>query len=101
MKMKIHGASPNANTASGRKDRKILRAGHSPEKELRVFDTPLLHCVSTIDSEWRHTMIAQAAYYLAERRGFDPGRELEDWLAAEQAIDAELLAGHTPVPREI
>ena len=99
--MKTHGGNPNVNTVLGRKDRKILRAGHSPEKELRVFDTPLLHCVTTIDPEWRHTMIAQRAYCLAERRGFEPGRELDDWLAAEAVIDAELLAGHTPVPRDI
>lgn len=27
--------------------------------------------------------IAVAAYYIAERRGFAPGCELDDWLAAE------------------
>ena len=30
--------------------------------------------------------IALAAYYLAERRGFTPGSDLEDWLAAEAEI---------------
>ena len=28
-----------------------------------------------------------AAYYRAERRGFAPGHEVEDWLAAEAEID--------------
>ena len=32
--------------------------------------------------------IAEAAYYRAERRGFEPGGETQDWLAAE----AEILA---------
>ena len=32
--------------------------------------------------------IAEAAYYRAQNRGFEPGRETEDWLAAE----AEVLA---------
>ena len=32
--------------------------------------------------------IAEAAYYRAESRGFEPGGETEDWLAAE----AEILA---------
>jgi hypothetical protein len=32
-------------------------------------------------------MIAEAAYYLAERRGFEAGHELEDCLAAEAGID--------------
>jgi hypothetical protein len=36
-------------------------------------------------------MIAEAAYYLAQRRGFAPGSELEDWLAAESEIE-QLLA---------
>jgi hypothetical protein len=34
-------------------------------------------------------MIAQCAYYIAERRGFEPGHEVDDWLAAEaQVLDA-------------
>lgn len=33
-------------------------------------------------------MIAVAAYYLAERRGFAPGGAEDDWRLAEQAIDA-------------
>jgi hypothetical protein len=27
--------------------------------------------------------VAMAAYFIAEKRGFGPGHELEDWLAAE------------------
>lgn len=37
--------------------------------------------------------IATAAYYKAERRGFTPGMELEDWLEAEKEIQ-ERGAGH-------
>ena len=28
--------------------------------------------------------IGELAYYKAEKRGFEPGHELEDWLEAEQ-----------------
>jgi len=35
----------------------------------------------------RHQMIAEAAYYLAECRGFESGCELDDWLAAEAEIE--------------
>ncbi|MEW5882587.1 MAG: DUF2934 domain-containing protein [Pseudomonadota bacterium] len=35
-------------------------------------------------------MIAQAAYYRAQRRGFAPGGELQDWLEAEAEIDRSL-----------
>lgn len=41
----------------------------------------------------RHAMIAEAAYYRAERRGFDPGHELEDWLAAEAELKRSLAPG--------
>jgi hypothetical protein len=32
----------------------------------------------------RHKMIAAVAYLIAQRRGFVPGHELSDWLAAER-----------------
>jgi hypothetical protein len=40
----------------------------------------------------RAEMIAVAAYYLAERRGFAPGGADTDWLLAEEQID-RMLAG--------
>jgi predicted metal-binding protein len=38
-------------------------------------------------SSSREALIATAAYYRAQRRGFLPGHELEDWLAAEREVD--------------
>lgn len=35
----------------------------------------------------RHELIAQAAYFRAQHRGFEPGHELEDWQAAEAEVD--------------
>lgn len=43
-----------------------------------------------VSAEGRREMIARAAYLRAERRGFEPGRETEDWLAAEEEVDALL-----------
>ncbi len=37
--------------------------------------------------EDRQQMIATAAYYLAERRGFNSSDEIQDWLEAEAEID--------------
>ena len=31
----------------------------------------------------RDARVSELAYYKAESRGFEPGHELEDWLAAE------------------
>ncbi len=36
-------------------------------------------------------MISEAAYYLAEHRGFEPGHEIDDWLQAEAQVN-DLLA---------
>ena len=45
-----------------------------------------------IDPETRRLMIAEAAYYCAQKRGFVPGAELQDWLEAEAQIQARLRA---------
>lgn len=46
----------------------------------------------------RRALVRQAAYFRSERRGFAPGRELEDWLEAEQEIDRS-LAPRSQQPR--
>jgi hypothetical protein len=38
----------------------------------------------------RDRQIAEAAYYRAAARGFEPGHALEDWLAAEHELEARL-----------
>ena len=38
----------------------------------------------------RREMIAIAAYFRAQKRGFEPGHELEDWFEAETEIDHRL-----------
>ena len=37
-------------------------------------------------------MISEAAYYRAEKRGFSPGLESEDWIQAEAEVRARLQA---------
>ena len=39
------------------------------------------------DDDERRRRIAEAAYYRAQRRGFEPGGEEQDWLEAERDID--------------
>jgi len=43
-----------------------------------------------IDADVRHRMIACAAYYRAEQRGFSEDGAFEDWLAAEREVNALL-----------
>ncbi|MDP1902369.1 MAG: DUF2934 domain-containing protein [Rubrivivax sp.] len=40
----------------------------------------------------RHSLIAEAAFFVAQERGFAPGQELDDWLAAEREVDQRLSA---------
>lgn len=43
--------------------------------------------------EERERMIAEAAFFRAERRGFVPSGELEDWLQAEREIERLVAEG--------
>jgi hypothetical protein len=51
---------------------------------------------AVIDPERRRALIAQAAYFRAERRHFAPGHEAQDWLAAELEVDTALTSGVAP-----
>ena len=52
---------------------------------------------ASITPDERRVLIAQAAYFRAEKRGFAPGGEERDWLEAELEVDA-LLAVAVPTP---
>jgi len=47
--------------------------------------------------ERRNAKVREAAYFRAQARGFEPGRELEDWLVAEHEVDACLFGEIAPV----
>jgi len=56
------------------------------------------HAATSLPGEDRYRMIAEAAYYRAEQRGFAPGAELDDWLGAEVEVDALLADAGGPAP---
>ena len=45
------------------------------------------------------SLVAERAYYKSQQRGFMPGHELDDWLAAEREV-ADLLVASDPAPVE-
>jgi len=59
-------------------------------------ETPI---TSFVGPEKRAALIAEAAYFRAEKRGFARGHESEDWLAAESEVDAQLMRAATGAPR--
>lgn len=42
-----------------------------------------------VPAKSRQEMIAEMAYYIAEKRGFSPGYELQDWFQAERIIQEQ------------
>jgi len=63
---------------------------HSWQGTKKTFQA-LIHPL-VLSQDERRQMIADAAYYRAERRGFAPGSEVEDWLAAEKEVMERLKA---------
>ena len=58
-----------------------------------------LTMVHFVDLERRAALIAEAAFFRAEKRGFAPGNDVQDWLAAEAEVDAKLLIAADSGPR--
>ncbi|MDX1811083.1 MAG: DUF2934 domain-containing protein [Gammaproteobacteria bacterium] len=46
---------------------------------------------SLVSPEEREEMIAEAAYYRAQQRGFAPEGKEQDWLEAEKVVDEMLI----------
>ena len=72
-------AKPRKRRASAKPDQELIAATRAP----------------AVTEDERRGMIAYAAYLRAERRGFSPEGEAEDWLAAEKEVDALLNSRHT------
>ena len=69
--------------------RKTSRGGNTaPSRRTSVAPTAV---PVTSQIQVHHASIAEAAYFRAERRGFAPGHELEDWLAAEDEVEQRLI----------
>jgi len=66
----------------------------APRPSVRVRRSPTEPARLALTPEARRNMIAEGAYLRAERRGFAPGLETEDWLAAEAEVDALLKVTH-------
>ena len=69
------------------------RESAAPPRNGRPQGTPppvtntVSHLPSDGDREARRRRVAEAAYYRAQRRGFSPGGEVDDWLEAEREIE--------------
>ena len=81
--------SPSPSTVRKRAPRKSAAAPKAEIESLTRF----------VGLEQRAALIAEAAFFRAEKRGFAPGYEVSDWLAAEAEVDANLLRSMKPGAR--
>lgn len=71
---------PRKTTATKRRSKKATPASATPGESPNESDSGNNHTL--------HELIAMEAYFCAERRGFAPGCELDDWLEAEARVNA-------------
>jgi hypothetical protein len=71
------GTAANADLVKPREDAGIAKCA-AAEAEARAA--------------YHRGQVAEAAYFIAEKRGFGPGHEIEDWLAAEAEVDRTCAA---------
>ncbi len=93
-------------TAQSKPRRSAARTAQKPKqtqpeepaevKSIVTHDAAFIEPLESEERHARHSRIAEAAYYLAERRSFDPGHELDDWLEAEREIERAQETGESP-----
>jgi hypothetical protein len=77
--------------------KKVVGKKQSPVEKATISRT-----VSRAKHEWaqpvtqeeRHRMITEAAYFIAEQRGFQGDLSLDDWLQAEAEVDTQFALKH-------
>jgi hypothetical protein len=88
----VHAALDAAGSAAAAPSAKTSKRRATAKKEQAVIAAT---ATSTVSEDQRRGMIALSAYLRAERRGFSPDGQAEDWLAAEKEVDALLNSGQS------
>jgi hypothetical protein len=92
MRTSAHARTAKPSPKSVAKGRAAKRSAHAAPASTVAPETKPR--AKPLNDEERRALIAQAAYLRAEKRGFSPGQELDDWLAAESEIDGQPLLAH-------
>lgn len=90
---RIAMASPAKNSASSVKPTAVKTTTPTKPANPAPINTPVKPAATNakaapLTPAERMKMIAEAAYFIAEKHGFSNGRELSDWTAAEKQVDA-------------
>lgn len=93
----VKASAPKSKSKKASVKKQGLPSIEAPLSGIASIAMPQNNSDSTASSpEERQRMIAEAAYYRAERRGFDGGDQTQDWLEAEAEVDARLRREQTP-----
>lgn len=90
-------AEPEAKPEPAAKPEPVAKAKPAPKaaaaKPSEKPAAPRAKKPATIAPEQRQHYVEIAAYHIAERRGFQPGNVMDDWIQAEAEIDRLLAEG--------
>lgn len=85
---------PREKTPDSEKKRSPRRRAAAPVVQVAPVAPEIVATAPNfVDPQHRTALIARSAYFRSLNRGFEPGHEVADWLAAEAEVDAELLRG--------
>lgn len=91
----LHNKVQDLETQLERKLETTLEAAANKLKS-RLESSDLPAHGTGIDTVRRQQMIAEEAYLIAERRGFQGGDSAQDWIEAEQLVNHRLIQQSTP-----
>ena len=77
----VHASETNGNGAAPNNGAKTVRKRMAAKPEIVKYDLRATLVPINLEEE-----IRRLAYLMAERRGFEPGHEADDWLAAEREV---------------
>ena len=91
-KKKVAAKKVNKKKVAKKVAKKVSKKKVAKKKVAKKKATPARTTVTprTVSDQERYEMIQRHAYFLAEARNFEPGHELEDWIAAERFVDEML-----------
>ncbi len=84
--------TPNAKKVIKTVSSKQQMTSEMPPESTSTSSSPVAPS-RVITAEKRHQMIAEAAYAMAEQRGFEGVAVMDDWLQAEAQVDNQIAAG--------
>src|SRR6185369_14893962 len=80
----------SSSKANRKRDHALIIESGEQEIPVTLHTQPTLFATHHYPDD-RRAMLAEGAYRRAEQRGFQPGHELDDWLAAEMELDQRLV----------